>query len=160
MHRWGDLDDRQFPAPHLRWGHCALQTQWGNVLQEGVNVESKRQTKPLFVLRCFSEFFLAVYLFNFLHGRRGLPYLRLFIPANRLVAFCLQVTHPEVTFNSWAKKCVVMLGGTDFWPEEVTNTVKSTEVHSWPMVRVSLETRSEGGGPALTAAPIWIVYDH
>lgn len=23
----GRLDDRQFPAPHLRWGHCALHTQ-------------------------------------------------------------------------------------------------------------------------------------
>lgn len=103
MRRWGDLDDRQFPAPHLWWEHCALHTQWGNVLQEGVNADSVGQTKTFFVLCCFSDFFLAVYLFNFLHGRRGLPYLRLFIPANRLVAFCLQVTHPEVTFNSWTE---------------------------------------------------------
>lgn len=68
--------------------------------KEEVNTDRARQTKMFFVLSCFSDFFFAVYLFNFLHGRRGLPYLRLFIPANRLVAFCLQVTHPEVTFNS------------------------------------------------------------
>lgn len=48
--------------------------------KEEVNTDRARQTRQ------------AVYLFNFLHGRRGLPYLRLFIPANRLVAFCLQVT--------------------------------------------------------------------
>lgn len=83
---------------------CLSHTQWGYTLQEGVNTDSVRQTKTSFVLRCFSDFFLAAYLFNFLRGRRGLPYLRLFIPANRLVAFCLQVTHPEVTFNSWTKK--------------------------------------------------------
>lgn len=48
--------------------------------------------------------FLCDVFFNFLRGGRRLPYLRLFIPANRLVAFCLQVTQPEVTFNSWTKK--------------------------------------------------------
>lgn len=92
-----------------------------------------------FVLRCFSDF----HLFNFLHGRRGLPYLMLFIPANRLAAFCLQVTHPEVTFNSWTKKCVVMLYGTDSQPEDITYTVNATELHSWPVVRASLQTQRE-----------------
>lgn len=67
--------------------------------KEEVNTDRARQTKMSLCLAVSLTFF-AVYLFNFLHGRRGLPYLRLFIPANRLVAFCLQVTHPEVTFNS------------------------------------------------------------
>lgn len=48
--------------------------------------------------------FLCDVFFNFLRGGRRLPYLGLFIPANRLVAFCLQVTQPEVTFNSRTKK--------------------------------------------------------
>lgn len=48
--------------------------------------------------------FLCNVFFNFLRGGRRLPYLALFIPANRLVAFCLQVTQPEVTFNFWTKK--------------------------------------------------------
>lgn len=94
---------------------------------------------------CFavSDFFLAAYLFNFLRGRRGLPYLRLFIPANRVVAFCLLVTHPEVTFNSWTKKCVVMLYGAASQPEEITNIVNATELHSWPVVRASQQTERE-----------------
>lgn len=124
---------------------CLLHTQWGYTLQEGVNTDSVRQTKTSFVLRRFSDFFLAAYLFNFLRGGRGLPYLRLFIPANRLVAFCLQVTHPEVTFNSWTKKCVVMLYGTASQPEEITNTVNATELHSWPVVRASRQPRRERG---------------
>lgn len=76
----------------------------GDTHYKAINTNSVRQTKTFFVLPCFPDFLLAAYLFNFLHGRRGLPYLRLFIPANRLVAFCLQVTHPEVTFNSSTKK--------------------------------------------------------
>lgn len=93
-----------FLPPHLWRGHCARRTQWGYTLQEGVNTDSVKQTKTSFVPRRRPGFFfLAAHLFNFLRGRRGLPYLGLFIPANRPVAFCLQVTHPEVTFNSWTK---------------------------------------------------------
>lgn len=133
MHRWADLDDRQFPAPHPPRGHCAFARSTGAyMLQEGFNTDSVRQTKTLFVL----DLFHAAYLFNFLCSRRGLPYLSLFIPANRLVAFCLQVTHPEVTFNSWTKKCVVMLYGTGSQPEEITNTVSGTDLHSGAAVEL------------------------
>ena len=111
--------------------------------QEWANTDSVRQTKMFFVLLCFSDFLLAAYLFNFLHDRRRLPYLGLFIPAHRPVAFCLQVTHPEVTFNSWTEKCVVMLCGTDSQPEDITNTVNATELNSWPVGTASLQTQRE-----------------
>lgn len=42
------------------------------------------------------------------------------------------------------KKCVVMLYGTDSQPEEITNTVNATELHSLPVVRASLQTQREG----------------
>lgn len=81
---------------------------------------------------------LAAYLFNFLRGRRGLPYLWMFIPANRPLAFCLQVTRPQVTFNS---RCGhASGGGTASRPEEITNTVEATELHSF-MVRAGERER-------------------
>lgn len=136
MPRWGDLDDRQFPAPRAWWDHCALHTRLGIYTTRGCQYRQCKANKDIL---CALLFFRDVF-FNFLRGRRRLPYLRLFIPANRLVAFCLQVTHPEVTFNSWTKKCVVMLYGTASQPEEITNTVNSTKLHSWPIVRGSRHT--------------------
>lgn len=87
--------------------------------------------------------FLCDVFFNFLRGGRQLPYRRLFIPANRLVAFCLQVTQPEVTFNSWTKKCVVMLYGAASKPEQITNTTNLTRWHSWPIAKASRPTERQ-----------------
>lgn len=143
MHRWGDLDDRQFPAPHLRWGHCALHTQWGYMLHEEVNTDSVRQTKTFFVLRCFSDFFFArTYSISCTAGEGFLILDCLYLQIGWWPFVCRWPT-PEVTFNSWTKKCVVMLYGTASQPEEITNTVNATELHSWPVVRVSRQTARE-----------------
>lgn len=73
----------------------------------------------------------------------------------------MQVTHPEVTFNSWTKKCVVMLYGTASQPEEITNTVKATELHSWPVVRASRQAQRERErDPRHVITLIRITYDH
>lgn len=105
MHRWGDPDDGQLPAPRLRRDLCASPAQWEKTVREGMLIVYGKQLRSLFCtisLTFFPSPFSA-YLFNFLSCRRGLPYRRLFRSANLLVAFCLQVTHPKVTFNSWTK---------------------------------------------------------
>lgn len=45
------------------------------MLQERVNTDRVRQTKSSLCFTVHSDFLLAAYVFNFLHGRRGLPYL-------------------------------------------------------------------------------------
>ena len=110
------------------------------MLQEEVNTDNVRQTKRLFVPHCFAGRFpppSASHLFNFLHSGKGLPYLGLFIPENHPAAFCLQVTHPGVTFNSWTKKkekgqknSVVMLCGPSLPGGITTEGMGQSCIHS------------------------------
>lgn len=89
----------------ISWPSCLMKplchAHWVGALATGRR--QYRRSKANKDVLC-ALLFLCDIFFNFLRGGRRLPYLRLFIPANRLVAFCLQVTQPEVTFNSWTKK--------------------------------------------------------
>lgn len=108
--------------------------------------------------------FLCNVFFNFLRGGRRLPYLRLFIPANRLVAFCLQVTHPEVTFNSWTKKKIKSVWSCStaqpLKPEQITNTVNLTKSHLWPIAkgRRPTERQRKRSDVQYTSVPLCMLF--